>query len=193
MESDALIPLVVLALLEEPVMHSPVVILHDPESNRVLPIWIGEPEARAIAIAYQGIETSRPLTHGLFAGTLHELGVEIMHVVIERMESNTYYAALCLRTQDGDEIDVDSRPSDAIALALESGAPLYVTQSVLDKAGQPNPFPNGSKAGSKTGTPSFISEKNRRKTPKAKEKFSEEEMTELTKMLKKARAREFNE
>jgi bifunctional DNase/RNase len=199
MENEELISVMVLALLEEPVMHSPVVILHDLESNRVLPIWIGEPEARAIAIAYQGIETSRPLTHGLFAGTLHELGVEIIQIVIERIESSTYYAALCLCTEDGEEIDVDSRPSDAIALALECGAPLFVTKTVLDKAGQPNPFPMGSKTGMHSVvsdaaiTSDTLIKKPRRRAPKAKEKFTEEEMTELTHMLKKARAREYEE
>lgn len=196
MENEELIPVVVLALLEEPVMHSPVVILQDTESNRVLPIWIGELEARAIAIAYQGIETSRPLTHTLFAATLHEVGVEITQVVVERMQSNTYYAALCLRTSEGEEFDMDARPSDAIALALESGAPLYVTKSVLEKAGQKNPFPG---PGAKVGQPSMevpLSDpevsfkKPRRKLPKVKETFSSEEMTQLTELLKKARARE---
>lgn len=193
---DELIPVVILALLEEPVMHSPVVILHDPESNRILPIWIGEPEARAIAIAYQGVETSRPLTHNLFAGTLHELGVELSQVVIERVESTTYYASLYLRAAcDDEELIMDARPSDAIALALESGAPLYVAQSVLQKAGQNNPFPApGAKSAMPEVAESLKAPKSvNKKKLRAKETFTDEEMTQLNDLLSKAREREYEE
>ena len=87
----------VLALLEEEVMHSPVVILFHAPTNRILPIWIGEPEARAIALAFQHVNLSRPLTHTLLRNVIHRLGATLSHVSIDRFENNTYFAKLSLK------------------------------------------------------------------------------------------------
>lgn len=172
-KKEQLILVSVIALLEEPTTNSPVVILHDPKGDRVLPIWIGEGEARAIAIAFQSVEISRPLTHTLLGNVVLELGARILRVVIERIEGGTYFARIDLEDSDGEEVQVDSRPSDSVALALEVGAPLFVAKSVLDAAAQDNPFPSSDV-----------------KIDQAKEDFSEEELEDLKDLLEKARERE---
>lgn len=177
MAKDDLIPVRVLALLEEPLLHSPVVILHDPVSNRVLPIWIGEPEARAIAIAFQGISISRPLTHTLLRQVIEQLGASVMQVVVDRIESATYFATIYLKKAGKrGAVLVDARPSDAIALAMESGVPLFVHSTVLAAAGQDNPFPTESS--------------DQTKHSQAKRSFSPQEFEHLKTLLEKARKRE---
>gem|GEM_PF-887319 len=180
-----------LALLEEPFMKSPVVVLHDPIQNKVLPIWVGEPESRAIAMAYQGVELSRPLTHDLLAHTLSALGGKVWTVYITGLEAGTYFAEIEIKVRGKKNMLVmDSRPSDAIALALLMGAPIYVSQSIMDRAGQNNPFPEGMNP-----VESLEKEgKERRfKQEKAQKSFSEDELEKIHELLDQARTREFGE
>jgi hypothetical protein len=111
-----------------------VVILKESERERYLPIWIGPWEASAIAMRLQGLTPERPLTHDLFATTLEELGVTIGQVVITALAEETYHARLVLET-DGRVVELDSRPSDALALAVRAGVRIYAAEAVLDAAG----------------------------------------------------------
>jgi bifunctional DNase/RNase len=132
--SDRLVEVVV----ESVRVHMPssrhVVILKETERERYLPIWIGPWEASAIAMRLQGLTPERPLTHDLFASTLAELGVSIGQVVITALAEETYHARLFLET-DGRIVELDSRPSDALALAVRTGVRIYAAESVLDAAG----------------------------------------------------------
>ena len=111
-----------------------VVILKDSDRDRYLPIWIGPWEANAIAMKLQGLTPERPLTHDLFSLTLEELGVTLKQIVVSDLSEETFRARLLLE-QDGKALDIDARPSDAIALAVRAGVPIYATDSVLDRAG----------------------------------------------------------
>jgi bifunctional DNase/RNase len=111
-----------------------VVILKEKDSNRYLPIWIGPNEADAIAVKLQNIELARPLTHDLLQSVIATLGASVNYIVVNKLQNDTFYAMLCL-TVDGATVEVDSRPSDAIAVAVRAGAPIYVEEAVLEKAG----------------------------------------------------------
>ena len=111
-----------------------VVILRQKEANRYLPIWIGPAEADAIAVKLQNIELTRPLTHDLLQAVIASLGAVVNFIVVSELRNDTFYAKLSLHV-DGKEIEVDSRPSDALALAVRVGAPIYVEEAVLEKAG----------------------------------------------------------
>jgi len=111
-----------------------VVILRDTVHERYLPIWIGPWEANAIAMRLQGVTPERPMTHDLFSQTLSELGVEVSQIVVSDLADDTFRARLRLRI-DGREVDLDARPSDAIALAVRAGVPIFATDAVLDRAG----------------------------------------------------------
>jgi hypothetical protein len=111
-----------------------VVILKELDRERYLPIWIGPWEANAIAMRLQGLEPERPLTHDVFASTLDRLGVEIRRVVIAELAQETYLARLYL-VSAGREIEIDSRPSDALALAVRSGGRIFAAAAVLARAG----------------------------------------------------------
>jgi hypothetical protein len=110
------------------------VILKDTDRDRYLPIWIGPWEANAIAMKLQGMTPERPLTHDLFSLTLEELGVSLKQIVVSDLSEETFRARLLLE-QDGRALDIDARPSDAIALAVRAGVPIYATDAVLDRAG----------------------------------------------------------
>jgi len=110
-----------------------VVVLRD-ESQRYLPIWIGPFEADAITIELQNVEVARPLTHDLLKVTIQGLGASVSHVVVNGLSDNTFYASIVLDS-DGRSMEVDSRPSDAIALAVRAKAPIYVEESVMERAG----------------------------------------------------------
>jgi bifunctional DNase/RNase len=110
-----------------------VVILKDPEGDRYLPIWIGAWEASAIAMRLQGLTAERPLTHDLFAAALQRLGVRIVRVVISELADETYHARLHLE-RDGVEVEVDSRPSDALALAVRAEVQIFADETVLAQA-----------------------------------------------------------
>ena len=111
-----------------------VVILKDTDRDRYLPIWIGPWEANAIAMKLQGMTPERPLTHDLFSLTLEELGVSLKQIVVSDLSEETFRARLLLEL-DGRALDIDARPSDAIALAVRAGVPIYATDAVLDRAG----------------------------------------------------------
>src|ERR671919_3166731 len=111
-----------------------VVILRDTERERYLPIWIGPWEANAIAMRLQGVTPERPMTHDLFSQTLEELGVVVKQIVVSDLADDTFRARLWLEL-DGRSVDVDARPSDAIALAVRTGVPIFATDAVLDRAG----------------------------------------------------------
>ncbi|PKQ29869.1 MAG: hypothetical protein CVT60_03215 [Actinobacteria bacterium HGW-Actinobacteria-10] len=117
--------------------NQPVILLRpldEPEgSGRILPIWIGHPEATAILLALQSVETPRPMTHDLLKNIVDSTDYEISRIEITRLEEGTFYAAVILRGEDR-TIAIDARPSDSIALAVRSGAPIFVAESVLDEA-----------------------------------------------------------
>ncbi|HLO03232.1 MAG TPA: bifunctional nuclease family protein [Symbiobacteriaceae bacterium] len=112
------------------------VVLHAPVEARVLLLEVGTPEGRAIAVESEELKTPRPLTHQLVGDLMHTLGARLNHVLIHRYESATFYSYLAITQQDGTELQMECRPSDAIAVALHLGAPLYVTPEVLAEAGQ---------------------------------------------------------
>jgi bifunctional DNase/RNase len=111
-----------------------VVILKDTERERFLPIWIGPWEANAIAMKLQGLTPERPLTHDLFASVLEELGATVREVVIADLADETFHARILLDA-GGALHEIDSRPSDALALAVRTGVRIYAAESVLDRAG----------------------------------------------------------
>ena len=110
-----------------------VVILKDPEGDRYLPIWIGAWEASAIAMRLQGLSAERPLTHDLFAAALDRLGVRVERVVINELTDETYHARIHLE-RDGVQVEVDARPSDALALAVRAEVPIFAADEVLAQA-----------------------------------------------------------
>jgi uncharacterized protein len=111
-----------------------VVILRDTSHDRYLPIWIGPWEANAIAMRLQGVTPERPMTHDLFSQTLAECGVTVKRIIVSDLSDDTFRARLLLQI-DGREVDLDARPSDAIALAVRAGVPIFATDAVLDRAG----------------------------------------------------------
>lgn len=117
----------------------PIVVLKDDANKQALVIWIGMPEARAITLAANKIVSPRPLTHDLLFSTIKTLGHNVKEIVIDGLSSQTYTATVVLAPEngDGDTKRIDSRPSDAIALALTAGAPVMVSLKVLDLAGIP--------------------------------------------------------
>jgi bifunctional DNase/RNase len=120
-------------LMLDPASNIPIVILRDTESQLFLPIWIGVFEANAIALRIEGVEPPRPMTHDLLRLVLDQLGATVEKIVISDLRESTFFALIHL--QQGDRsVTVDARPSDAIALALRTEAPIYVLRSVLDKA-----------------------------------------------------------
>ena len=110
-----------------------VIFLSDLENQHALPIWIGPFEANAIALELQGVASHRPMTHDLIRDILGVLNSEIVKIEVMDLRDNTYYALIHVKAE-GKEIAIDSRPSDAIALALGTGVPIYVTEEVLSKA-----------------------------------------------------------
>jgi bifunctional DNase/RNase len=110
-----------------------VVILKETEHDRYLPIWIGPWEASAIAMKLQGLTPDRPLTHDLFATALEGLGVRVDRVVISTLAEETYHARLHLE-RDGKTVEIDSRPSDALALAVRTGGRIFASELVLEQA-----------------------------------------------------------
>jgi len=111
-----------------------VVILKEKMAERYLPIWIGPAEADAIAVKLQGVTVPRPLTHDLLHSVIDALGASINSIIVSDLKSDTFYAKIILNV-DGEEMEVDSRPSDALALAVRAEVPIYAEEIVLDKAG----------------------------------------------------------
>jgi len=135
---DRKIPAEVHGLMMEPNSNQPIVILRLHEKNAsessVVPIWIGIFEAGAIQLAIEGKDPGRPMTHDLLKNALDLVGAEVIEVVVRAIEGNTFLAVVELVERSGEHRLLDARPSDAIALALRAGAPLFVRQSVADLA-----------------------------------------------------------
>jgi bifunctional DNase/RNase len=115
----------------DPITERPILVLKD-EANRVLPIWIGHFEANAIALQLEHIAVPRPMTHDLVCGILSSMGTPVKEVLICDLKDNTYFADIILLSQ-GQELHVDARPSDAVAVAVRSGAPILVEESLFDR------------------------------------------------------------
>jgi uncharacterized protein len=114
--------------------NQPIVLLKEAQGDRYLPIWIGAVEATAIAFALQGVETPRPMTHDLMRDMLQEMNTEVERVVISELVDQTFFALIKM-SSNGQQAEVSSRPSDAIALAVRINAPLYASEDVLEAAG----------------------------------------------------------
>jgi uncharacterized protein len=110
-----------------------VVILKDSDSDRYLPIWIGACEADAITIELQGVEVARPFTHDLLKSSINQLGGKIKSVIINDLHNEVFYAQIILDV-NGRRMEIDSRPSDALALAVRAKVPIYINEAVMDKA-----------------------------------------------------------
>lgn len=123
----------VAGLTIDPVTNTPIVILKDREEKRILPIWIGLFEASAIATELEGINFSRPMTHDLIRDILANLGVEVLKVEVHDLRNNTFFANIHLLREGKTQV-IDARPSDALALALRAGAPIYVEERVIEKS-----------------------------------------------------------
>lgn len=117
----------------DPPVQQPVVLLRERSGERLLPIWIGSPEANAIEFARQGVDPPRPMTHDLLKGILDELGTRVDRIVIDDLRDSTFYATIHLQGP-GRTYAISSRPSDAIALAIRAGAPIFASDQVLNEA-----------------------------------------------------------
>jgi hypothetical protein len=117
-------------LMMDPVTQMPIVILRDMSGDTILPIWVGPYEANAIALEIEKIPTARPMTHDLMKTLLAGFDARVQKVVVNELKDETFYALIWLE-RDGETISVDSRPSDALALALRTDCPIYVDESVL--------------------------------------------------------------
>ncbi|MFN7914359.1 MAG: bifunctional nuclease family protein [Vicinamibacterales bacterium] len=127
------IEMTIKGLMVDPITNTPIVILRDEEGQRVLPIWVGIFEANAIALQIENVTTPRPMTHDLLRNVIHDLKATVERIVVCDVQDNTFYALIHL-TRDGQPMTIDARPSDAIALALRTRAPIFVEETVLDHA-----------------------------------------------------------
>ncbi|HCW51900.1 MAG TPA: hypothetical protein DGR79_07565 [Clostridiales bacterium] len=139
--SPTLVPLRVDKIGLDPEHGQAVILLKDDEGRRYLPISVGPFEANAIALAIQGVETPRPMTHDLLKNVLETFKAKVTHVLIDDLRetedgTGTFYAQIALDVE-GNEVEIDSRPSDAIALAVRTGAPIYALEKVLTAAAVP--------------------------------------------------------
>jgi len=111
----------------------PIVLLKTADGNKFLPIWIGHPEAAAILMKLQSQSVPRPMTHDLLSDMLEQLGAQVVRITVTELRENTFYAQITVQ-QDGREIEVDSRPSDAIALAIRAEAPIFAAERVIEES-----------------------------------------------------------
>jgi bifunctional DNase/RNase len=118
----------------DPLSNMALVILRDLEGTKALPIWVGIPEANAIALEIEQVPTPRPMTHDLIKNILQGINATVTRIVVNDLKDSTFYATIFLALE-GREFHIDSRPSDAIAIALRVKAPIYVTQDVIERAG----------------------------------------------------------
>ncbi len=131
----------VCSLTVDPFTNMPIVILKDPDGRQSLPIWVGIVEASAIATELEGIKLDRPTTHDLIRTLLTVAGLSVDRIEVHDLQEGTFYATIQIRQQNGECIALDARPSDAIALALRTGAPIRVAQTVIDKVHHDDPAP----------------------------------------------------
>src|SRR3982751_2651979 len=131
--TQQLIPMAIKGLMLDPVSNSPIVVLKDDAEKFFLPIWVGIFEANAIALQLESVSTPRPMTHDLLKNMIGELDARVTRVVINDLRDSTFFAQI--RLVSGERtLELDARPSDAIALALRTEAPIFVAQTVLDQA-----------------------------------------------------------
>jgi hypothetical protein len=128
-----LIEMTIKGLMVDPITNTPIVILKDKEGERVLSIWVGIFEANAIALQIENVETARPMTHDLLRNIITDLDGRVDRVVVNDLRDNTFFAIIHM-TVGGERVAVDARPSDAIALALRTRAPILVEEAVIDNA-----------------------------------------------------------
>ena len=119
------------ALMMDPNSGTPIIILKDVNSETMLPIWVGAYEANAIALEIEKVSPQRPMTHDLLRNLIVEMGARVNRVVVTDLRDNTFFAVIEMQASDGTSIILDSRPSDAIALALRADCPIYVDMSVI--------------------------------------------------------------
>ncbi|HEV8371351.1 MAG TPA: bifunctional nuclease family protein [Pyrinomonadaceae bacterium] len=139
------------ALMMDPNSGTPIIILKDVQSDTMLPIWVGAYEANAIALEIEKIAPPRPMTHDLLRNLITELGVRVERVVVTRLQDNTFYAEIEMRNSEGALISLDSRPSDAIALALRADCPIYVNMEVIKASRNTMPTEEGEESDLPTG------------------------------------------
>jgi bifunctional DNase/RNase len=127
------IEMTIKGLMVDPITNMPIIILRDKAGDRVLPIWVGIFEANAIALQMENITTPRPMTHDLLRNVINDLKASVQKVVVSDLRENTFYALIYVAV-NGDTLAIDARPSDAIALALRTRAPIFVEEAVIDSA-----------------------------------------------------------
>jgi len=130
-DSLSIIELYVMGIALDTRTGTPIVVLNDQQNRRALPIWIGTAEASAIIRQLENIKSARPMTHDLLYGMIETVGYKIKKIEINDINSDTYYASITLVNAEGVEHVIDSRPSDAIALALKAGIPIFATANVV--------------------------------------------------------------
>jgi bifunctional DNase/RNase len=133
-EGQAMREMTVYGVSFEPIGKQPIVLLKTADDDKFLPIWIGHPEAAAILMKLQGASPPRPMTHDLFTDVISELQGEIVKVEVTELRENTFYARITI-VQDGREVEIDSRPSDAIALAVRCDARIFASEDVIAESG----------------------------------------------------------
>ena len=120
-------------LMIDPITNMPIIVLKDGEGRHVLPIWVGVFEANAIALQMENVQTPRPMTHDLLKNVIDDLNATVDRIVVSELKDNTFYATIHLSSGMG-KLTVDSRPSDAIALALRTRSPIFVEEEVIESA-----------------------------------------------------------
>lgn len=127
------IEMTIKGLMVDPITNTPIVILRDADGQRALPIWVGIFEANAIALQIENVATPRPMTHDLLRNVIQDLKATVERIVVCDVHDNTYYALIYV-TREGQTMAIDARPSDAIALALRTRAPIFVEETVIEHA-----------------------------------------------------------
>ena len=139
------------ALMMDPNSGTPIIILKDVQSDTMLPIWVGAYEANAIALEIEKIAPPRPMTHDLLRNLIVELGVHVDRVVVTSLRDNTFFAVIEMHNNEGDKMVLDSRPSDAIALALRADCPIFVDMEVIKASRNTLPTEDSEEAEMTTG------------------------------------------
>src|SRR5919201_2228593 len=127
------IEMTIKGLMVDPITNMPIIILRDQEGQRVLPIWVGVFEANAIALQIENVQTPRPMTHDLLKNVIDDLRARVDRIVVCELKENTFYALIHM-TANGRSLEIDARPSDAIALALRTRSPIFVEEAVIQSA-----------------------------------------------------------
>ena len=133
-QEEGLVEMVVDSIGVSQIGYQPMVLLRQKDGETYLPIWIGPAEATAIGVVLEEVEVPRPLTPDLLCSVVDRMGASVTYIVVNDLRDETFYANVVLHT-DWEQLKIDARPSDAIAVALRVGAPMYVTEGVLEKAG----------------------------------------------------------